>query len=215
MILIDYHFLRDTRERQNLVINYESESKTSRFEYLMHHLADEWCSVFELRSLLCALQWIVEWLSKMRHSFRSCESTHRRRAMWISNRRDLSSHLMSWKSFAESNSNQFRVISQRWLHILDEAIRDIVLSFRLNDESQQKRCWFWYSYSLRTVSILERWIAYSHLMWSNRAIRDMCQFSRRAADLIHVEQWYLLIICRLESELSHSLHAESIYWHQI
>jgi hypothetical protein len=41
MILIDYHFFRDTRERKNLVINYESESRTSRFEYLVHHSADE------------------------------------------------------------------------------------------------------------------------------------------------------------------------------
>jgi hypothetical protein len=151
MILIDYHSFRDTRERQNLMINYESESKMSRFVCSMHHLNDEWRLTFEVRSLLCALQWIVEWSSTMRHSYRSCESTHRRRVMWISNRRNLSSHLMSWKSFAKSNSSQFRVISQRWLHILDEKIRDIVLSFRLSDESQQRRCWFWYSYLLRTV----------------------------------------------------------------
>ncbi len=156
MILIDYHSLRDTRRRQNLVINYESRSKTNRFECLMHHLVDEWRLAFELRSLFCALQWIVEWLSTMKHSFRSCENTHRRRIMWISSRRNLSSHLMSWKSFAESNSSQFRVISQRWLHIIDEEIRDIVLSFRLSDELRQRRCWLWYSYLLRTAWILER-----------------------------------------------------------
>jgi hypothetical protein len=32
MILIDYHSFGDTRERQNLMINYESESKMSRFK---------------------------------------------------------------------------------------------------------------------------------------------------------------------------------------
>jgi hypothetical protein len=151
MILIDYHSLRDTRERQNLMIDYESELKTNRFECLMHHLTDEWRSVFELRSLLCALQWIVEWLSTMRHSFRLCDDTHRRRTMWISNRRNLSSHLMPWKSFEELNSNQFQIISQRWLHILDDEIRDIVLSFQLSDELRQRRCWLWYSYLLRTA----------------------------------------------------------------
>jgi hypothetical protein len=60
MILIDYHFLLDTRERQNLMIDYESESKTNRFECLMHHLTDEQRSIFELRSSLFALQLIAE-----------------------------------------------------------------------------------------------------------------------------------------------------------
>jgi hypothetical protein len=41
MISINHHFSRDTREQKNLMINYESESRTSRFECLMHHLADE------------------------------------------------------------------------------------------------------------------------------------------------------------------------------
>jgi hypothetical protein len=133
------------------MIDYESKSKTNRFECSMHHLTDEWRLIFELRSLFCALQWIVEWSSTMRHSFRSCKDTHRRWIMWISNHRDLSNYLMSWKSFEKSNSNQFRIISQRWLHILDKEIRDIVLSFRLSDKSQQEWCWFWYSYSSRTV----------------------------------------------------------------
>jgi hypothetical protein len=164
MILIDHHFFRDTQKQKNLMIDYESKTKTSRFECSMHHLTDEWRSIWELRSLLCALQWIVEWSSIIRNSFRSCENTHRRRIMWISNRSNLSSHLMSWKSFAESNSSLFRIISQRWLHILDEEIRDIVLSFRLNDEFQKKRCWFWYSYWSRITWILWRWTAYSHLM---------------------------------------------------
>jgi hypothetical protein len=150
-----------------------------------------------------------------RYSFRSCENMHRTQTMWISNRRNLSSHSMFWKSFAESNSNRFQKFSQQWLHILDEEIRDIVRSYQLNDESQQRRSWHWYSYWLHTIWIFEQYIVYSHLMWSDQAIQDMYQFSRRAADFIHVEQWYLSIICRLESELSYSLHAKSIYWHQI
>jgi hypothetical protein len=118
MILTDYHFFRDTREDWNLVIDYESKSKTSRFECSMHHSVDKWRRIFEFRSLSCASQLIVEWLSMKKHSFRSCEKTRRRRAMWISIRRDLSSHLMSWRSSAESISNRFQTFSQRWLHIV-------------------------------------------------------------------------------------------------
>jgi hypothetical protein len=92
MILIHYHFSRDTQKRQNWMINYESKSKTNRFECSMHHLINEWRSVFELRSLLCALKWIVEWSSMMKHLFRSCENTHRRRVLWKSNRRNLLNH---------------------------------------------------------------------------------------------------------------------------
>jgi hypothetical protein len=50
MILIDYHSFRDTQERQNLMIEHESESRTSRFEYSMHHSLDEQQSIFEFYS---------------------------------------------------------------------------------------------------------------------------------------------------------------------
>jgi hypothetical protein len=156
MTLIDYHFFRDTQERQNLMIRHESESRMSRFEYSVHHSFDEQRSIFELHSLSWALQWIVELLSMKEHSFRSCEDTLRKRAMSISIDRIRLSRSMLWMSFATSNSSRCLKFSQWWLHTFYEANRDIFQSCQLSDVFQLIRYLFWFSCWMHTAWILER-----------------------------------------------------------
>jgi hypothetical protein len=163
MILIDYYSFRDIQERQNLMIEHESESRTNRFECLVHHSFDEQQSIFELHSWSCALRRIVELLSMKEHSSRSCENTLRKRAMWISIHWVQRSHSMRWMSFAMSSSNRCLKFSRWWLHTLYEANRDIVRSYQLNDVSQSILYLFWCSCWMHTAWILERWIACSHL----------------------------------------------------
>jgi hypothetical protein len=50
MILIDQYFSQDTLKRMSLMINRESESCSSRFAYLEHHLFDEMQLFCELSS---------------------------------------------------------------------------------------------------------------------------------------------------------------------
>ncbi len=163
MILIDYHFFRDTQKRQNLTIKHESKSRMNRYEYLMHHLFDEQRSIFELHSLSCALQWIAELLSMKKHSFRSCEDTLRKRAMWVSIHWVQRSHSMLWMSFAMSNSSRCLKFSRWWWHTFYEANRDIVQSYQLNDVSQSILYLFWRSCWMHIAWTFERWIACSHL----------------------------------------------------
>jgi hypothetical protein len=60
MILINEHFSHDTLKLVSLMINRESESCSSRFALLKHHLFNEMRLFCELFSLLFALRLIVE-----------------------------------------------------------------------------------------------------------------------------------------------------------
>jgi hypothetical protein len=148
MILIDQHFSHDTSIRVSSMINRESESCSNRFAYLEHHSSDEMRLFCELLSLLFALRLIAAWFSRTRHSFRSFKSKHQTLVRLRLSHWNQSSHSKPWRSFAKSSSSRYREF-RIWLwHTRDEASRDSVRSFLLNDETRSIRFSSLFSYWL-------------------------------------------------------------------
>ncbi len=135
MILIDQYFSHDTLIRVSLLINRESKSCSNCSAYLEHHSFDKMRLFYEFLLLLFAFQLIVKWLSRTKHSFRSFESKHQTSIRLKLSHWDQSNYSKSWKSFAESSLSRYREFRRQLWHTRDEANRDSVRSFLLNDET--------------------------------------------------------------------------------